>query len=75
MGDGTVQVVHGQAGAALIGHSIGDLMMQHALCVFGLVCNGAAMLPQPTLQIQAGDVLHLSVRADGVEHVQQMLKG
>lgn len=73
LGNGEVQVLHGQAGAALVGRSVGELVADTAACVFGLVRNGEALIPTSTMHLQAGDVLHLSVQTDAVERVAALL--
>jgi trk system potassium uptake protein TrkA len=75
LGNGEVQVLHGQANAGLAGRSIGEFVAGTTVCVFVLVRNGEALIPTPTTQLHAGDVLHLSVEADAVERVQRMLDG
>jgi trk system potassium uptake protein TrkA len=74
LGNGEVQVLHGQAGAALAGCSVDKLVADTSACVFGVVRNGAALIPTPTMQLEAGDVLYLSIQADAVERVATLLQ-
>lgn len=74
LGNGEVQVLHGHAGAELAGRSVGEFVADTAACVFALVRNGEALLPTPTMQLKAGDVLHLSVQANAVKHVAALLQ-
>jgi trk system potassium uptake protein TrkA len=75
LGNGTVRVLHGVVGAQLVGHCVGELASDGAVCVFGVVRNGEALVPSSGTALQAGDELHLSVHADALERTQRMLKG
>lgn len=74
LGNGDVQVLRVVVGARLAGCSVGAVASDGAVCVFGVVRNGEAIVPSSGTPLQAGDELHLSVHTDALERTQSMLK-
>jgi trk system potassium uptake protein TrkA len=74
LGNGTVQLLRGVVGTQLAGRSVGDVASDGAVCVFGVVRNGEALIPLPSTPLQAGDELHLSVHTHALERVTSLLQ-
>jgi trk system potassium uptake protein TrkA len=74
LGNGEVQVLRIQIGAGSVGRTIHDLNSNGQVCIFGLVRNGTAIIPSPDTLLEQGDVLHLSVHADAIGHIQNLVR-
>ncbi len=72
-GNGEVQIVYLEVPNALVGRIVKDLHLPGELRVNVLVRRGQAMIPQPELQLERGDVLYIAATDAAMPKLEQML--
>lgn len=73
LGNGEVQVMEARVSGLVAGRSVRDLSYSGEVTVFAVVRDGHASVPTPTLTLQEGDVLHLSVAANAVDKIEALI--
>lgn len=73
LGNGEVQIVYLEVPKALVGRIVKDLHLPGELRVNVLVRRGQAMIPQPDVRLESGDVLYIAATAAAMPKLEQLL--
>jgi trk system potassium uptake protein TrkA len=73
LGNGEVQIVYLEVPKALVGRIVKDLHLPGELRVNVLVRRGQAMIPQPDVRLETGDVLYIAATAAAIPKLEQLL--
>lgn len=74
LGNGEVQVMEARVSSFVAGRKVRDLTYDGAVNIFAIRREGRAFVPAPSIILQEGDILHLSVAADAVDKVEGLLR-
>ena len=74
LGNGEVQVMQARVSSLIAGRKIRDLVYDGSVQVFAVTREGHAFVPAPSVVLQEGDIIHLSVAADAVDKVEQLIR-
>ncbi len=72
-GNGEVQIVYLEVPKALVGRAVTELHLPGELRVNVLVRRGQAMIPQPDVRLEAGDVLYIAATSAAMPKLEQLL--
>ncbi len=73
LGDGEVQIVYLEVPKAIVGRAVTDLHLPGELRVNVLVRRGQAMIPQPDVRLESGDVLYIAATTAAMPKLEQFL--
>lgn len=74
LGSGEVQVMEARVSSLVAGRAIRDLVYNGEVNVFAVVREGRAAVPAPSMILEEGDVLHMSVASGAVDKVEALIR-
>ncbi len=73
LGNGEVQIVYLEAPKALVGQTVRDFDLPGEMRVNVLIRRGQALIPQPDLRLESGDVLYIAATAAAMPKLEKFL--
>lgn len=74
LGNGEVQVMEARVSGLIAGRSVRDVVYSGSVNVFAVVREGRAFVPTPSVVLQEGDVIHMSVADDAVDKIEALMR-
>lgn len=74
LGSGEVQVMEARVSSLIAGRAVRDLVYSGEVNVFAVVREGHAFVPTPSVVLEEGDILHMSIAMHAVDKIEGLIR-